>query len=258
MLTLHIPGEEDPRPLEVKLLEAGENNENRSMTLDELRCIFQDPANGQPQDVEEEEEEQPEDAPEEHAAAMEALNVVPEHANDAPGDGDQGEVADENDVQMADQDGGEIELEVGERLHAPVFPEVPDIGLEGPQNDDDWLLDEDLHFEPAPRVQALPDEVPVYSSSSSSSRHLPGEAGLHTTPSEVRQMIPQRPGAKTPTQNLEKSNRWYQVRVASLDFTFFAEPLVWIWGRNAIQGSFRSNERSSRMALAARSRHTVE
>lgn len=196
MLTLHIPGEEDPRPLEVKLLEAGENNENRSMTLDELRCIFQDPANGQPQDVEEEEEEQPEDAPEEHAAAMEALNVVPEHANDAPGDGDQGEVADENDVQMADQDGGEIELEVGERLHAPVFPEVPDIGLEGPQNDDDWLLDEDLHFEPAPRVQALLDEVPVYSSSSSSSRHLPGEAGLHTTPSEVRQMIPQRPGAK--------------------------------------------------------------
>lgn len=196
-----MEGEDQPRQLQCHLLAPGEGEDISPMTPDEILSLFTSSPVPEPGiDATEGDEESENEVPEEDDPVnIEASNIVPPIAND-PGDGLLG----------FGDDGALVQVD---EVMGPAHP----FGFVEEAHDDfdaeDLVVDGEFLWEPAPKHQHLPDDIPVFSGLPSSA----SSAGCNQTPAEVRQMVPPAPGVKIQHRSSKsgKASSGYQVWYAS-------------------------------------------
>ncbi len=210
---MQIEGESKPRGLHCYLLQPGDDeSDQRPMTQEEIEDLFKSSPQLEPGiDQNEDSEGSVEDLDaEEEAANVEGVNLLPPMATD-PGDG----------LIEVDREGA---LVVVEDVIVPgaAFQVLED---EGPGDDeDDWVIDEELLWEATPKHQHLPDDVPVFSGHASSSSAV--SPGHSATPAEVRRMLPMKQGVKIQHRSNKSGSRsagwqcWYDPQLPSRWFSY--------------------------------------
>lgn len=200
-LKLKVPEELAWRTLECRLLQPEEGHNCHSLSVEELKNLFdvsseQPGAGGDEEAMAESEEENGEMEP--NDVAMEAENMAP----DMPADqGDGVEIAEAGQDDMAQ---GIEEFMVSEMMMEN-HPQIPE-GLQPGEDPafliaDDFSDDEELNFSPGfaknHRAEVhLPDEEVEVSSTACSSSGKGGAHGLNVTPADARSRLPPRTGAK--------------------------------------------------------------
>lgn len=210
-ITLKIQGEGQARGLFCHLFQPGEGETQTTMTPEEVEELFV----GQPEtepgiDAEGDfaEDSMDEDVDEQDdAQAMELANLLPPRAND-PGDG-------------LLELGNEGALVMAEQIEIPGSA-FQNFG-EGDFDEEDYVIDEELFYEPCVKHQHIEGDVPVFSGLPSSAAN---PVGYSATPAEVRSMLPNKAGVKIQHRSCKSGERsagwqcWYSAELASRWFSY--------------------------------------
>lgn len=211
-----VPEEDGPRILQCKLLEPGEGQDDRPMTLEEIKQIFGTElpkAAGQNPEPEESAESDLSDCfDEENPVLVEAENMIPEIP-----------------FNLGEGDWDDLPHQLGD---------VPEVPHDLVNEDEEYVVEEEIVYEP-PSKNSVPEEEPEFSSAASSSK------GLNCTPSQARHSIP-------PTSKIQRKkaaiegrcngfqawpypgavSRWFSYGIGGqfeTDLAAFQAANIWLW-----------------------------
>lgn len=204
-LTLHIQGEDEPRALECHYLQPDEETSREAMTQEQLSEIFVGSGrNGAVSEEEDVEEDDPNDAGclDDQPEHVEAINLVPDALADV-GDGAFPEDHHDTGV-LGDGDIGNGFADLVHQTNDPVSAvRAANDHEERLDKDEDYVIDEEITYEPPSSHMAAPSSPgPISPHAGSSKDSLAGYSqGLGTTAASIRSMIPSTQVARSSTRD---------------------------------------------------------